>query len=99
MAAQYPPDLRTITTEAGIVKRAQDAIQEAEDKGLPPLELYVAGDVVQSYAGNMSEAEWLEWRSRLAKRPALAGIAHADAPNRRDQAVAILRDAGLWPWE
>jgi len=43
-----------------------------------------------------------DWQGRQAAwvngRPCDADLPHADAPDRLAQAIANLRDVGLWPW-
>lgn len=91
----YLDALRTMPNVSGDAVRA---IDHAEAAVLPPLELYLAGDLAQSVAARESERAWRVRRLRTAWQPAIPNAPNADAPHRLAQAVANLMDAGLWPW-
>lgn len=79
-------------------KEAIDAIDAGQAASLPPLELTLAANAAMEHAHRTTEAAWRATKAHLAALPALAGIGHADAPDRLAQAIGNLRSAGLWPW-
>lgn len=72
--------------------------QPTADRGLAPLEDHMTATAQIAHLQGVSEQEYLRRRYQIAAAPTLTGLPHDDAANRLEQAVATLRDAGLWPW-
>ena len=78
---------------------AVQAFDHAAARDLPPLEQTLAADAARGYVefGDRERA-WLATKAHLAEWPALVGIPNADQPDRLAQAVATLKQRGVWPW-
>ncbi len=66
----------------------------------PGVEWALSESADQKAASGMSAQEWrAREASWAAERPCDLNLPHADEANRLEQAIANLRDTGLWPWE
>jgi len=64
----------------------------------PGVEWVCSATAADAHAAGRSVAAWRAESAWATARPCDPCLPHADLPDRREQAIANLRDTGLWPW-
>lgn len=72
-------------TADSMTQDAMDAVRAAEDQGLSPLAMWMAGSAAREYGNGVSASTWILSKQHL-------GV------ERVERVIAELESAKLWPW-
>ena len=90
--------VRMIATSA-YSARIQEAMRYVKLRSSDyPLVMSIMRAVSQGFTEEQWETEQQNIVRALREKPADQQIAHADAANRYEQTIAVIKDLALWPW-
>lgn len=101
-----PPTLTPALLHASLLRLAKLAAlpalslldTPAPRRAPPGVEYVLSAMAADAHAAGRSSAAWRADSAWASHRPCDPSLPHADLPDRLEQAIANLRDTGLWPW-